>query len=62
MLFYLFSADLRVTRDTLTVRGRDGTAPPISMCIGNKVYEFASGTTRVFSLNSNRADTEVTPN
>ena len=45
------SLDLRLTRDSLTVRGRDGAAPPISLCVGGKVCEFASGTTRVFPLN-----------
>ena len=46
------SLDLRLTRDALRVRGRDGAAPPISLCIGDKVYELASGTTRVFRLNA----------
>jgi beta-phosphoglucomutase family hydrolase len=50
--------DLRVTRDTLTVRGRDGAASPISLCVGNQVFEFASGTTRVFRLGDDRADTK----
>ncbi|MGP1680498.1 MAG: glycosyl hydrolase family 65 protein, partial [Burkholderiales bacterium] len=44
------SLDLRLTRDALRVRGRDGAAAPISLCVGGKVYEFASGTTRVFRL------------
>ncbi len=44
------SLDLQLTRDSLTVRGRDGVAPPISLCVDDKVYEFASGTTRVFPL------------
>ena len=46
------SLDLRLTRDALRVRGRDGAAAPISLCVGDKVYEFASGTTRVFRLNA----------
>jgi trehalose/maltose hydrolase-like predicted phosphorylase len=46
------SLDLRLTRDALRVRGHDGTAAPISLCIGDKVYEFASNTTRVFALPS----------
>ena len=45
------SLDLRLMRDSLTVRGRDGAAPPISLCVDGKVSEFASGTTRVFPLN-----------
>ena len=49
------SLDLRLTRDSLTVRGRDGTAAPISLCVEDKVYEFSSGTTRVFRLNSEAA-------
>ena len=45
------SLDLRLTRDALTVRGRDGAAPPISLCVNGKVYEFVSGATRVLRLN-----------
>lgn len=45
------SLDLRLTRDSLRIRGRDGLAAPISLCVDGKVYEFASGTTRVFRLN-----------
>ncbi len=45
------SLDLRLTRDSLRIRGRDGLAPPISLCVDGKVHEFASGTTRVFRLN-----------
>ncbi len=44
------SLDLRLTRDSLTVRGRDGEAVPISLCVDGKVCEFVSGTTRVFRL------------
>jgi trehalose/maltose hydrolase-like predicted phosphorylase len=46
------SLDLRLTRDTLRVRGHDGAAVPISLCVDDKVYEFVSGTTRVFPLPS----------
>jgi beta-phosphoglucomutase family hydrolase len=46
------SLDLRLTRDSLRVRGRDGAAAPISLCVDDKVYEFVSGTTRVFPLAS----------
>ena len=45
------SLDLRLTRDSLTVRGRDGAAAPISLCVDGKVCEFVGGTTRVFRLN-----------
>jgi beta-phosphoglucomutase family hydrolase len=45
------SIDLRLTRDSLTVRGHDGAAPPISLCVDGKICEFTSGTTRVFRLN-----------
>jgi hypothetical protein len=38
-------------RDSLTVRGRDGAAPPISLCVDGKACGFVSGTTRVFRLN-----------
>jgi HAD superfamily hydrolase (TIGR01509 family) len=47
------SLDLRLTRDALTVRGRDGAAPPITLCVDGEVCDFASGTTRVFRLNGN---------
>ncbi len=46
------SLDLRVTRDSLTIRGRDGAVPPISLCVDGKICEFVSGTTRVFRLNN----------
>jgi beta-phosphoglucomutase family hydrolase len=46
------SLDLRLTRDSLTVRGRDGAAPPISLCVDGKICEFVSGTTRMFRLNA----------
>ena len=42
------SLDLRLTRDALTVRGRDREAAPISLSVESKVYEFVGGTTRVF--------------
>lgn len=50
------SLDLRLTRDALRVRGRDGAAPPISLCVDDKVYEFASGATRVFRLKNAARD------
>ncbi len=39
------------TQDSLTVRGRDGAASPITLCVDGKDIEFVSGTTRVFRLN-----------
>ncbi|VAY89184.1 hypothetical protein CARN8_7210002 [mine drainage metagenome] len=42
--------DLRLTRDALRVRGRDDAAPPISLCVEDNIYEFVSGTARVFRL------------
>jgi trehalose/maltose hydrolase-like predicted phosphorylase len=44
------SLDLRLTHDALRVRGRDGVAAPISLCVDGKVCEFVSGTTREFQL------------
>ena len=44
------SLDLRLTRDSLTVRGREGAAAPISLCVDDKVCEFVSGSTLVFRL------------
>ncbi len=46
------SLDLRLTRETLTIRGRDSASPPITLCVDGEVCEFVSGTTRVFHLNS----------
>ena len=45
------SLDLRLTRDSLTVRGHDAAKPPISLCVEGRVCEFISGATRVFQLN-----------
>ena len=45
------SLDLRLTHDSLTVRGRDAAAPPIALCVDGKISEFVGGTTRVFRLN-----------
>jgi trehalose/maltose hydrolase-like predicted phosphorylase len=50
------SLDLRLTRDSLTGRGRDGAAPPISSCVDGKICEFVSGTTRMFRLNAEARD------
>jgi len=46
------SLDLRLTRDTLTVRGRERGAAPISLGFDGAVYEFAGGSTRIFRLTS----------
>lgn len=45
------SLDLRLTRNSLTVRGRDGAAAPISLCVDGNLCEFVSGATRVLQLN-----------
>ena len=44
------SIDLRLTHDSLTLRGRDGDAAPICLCVGDEVHDFASGQTRVFRV------------
>ena len=44
------SLDLRLTRDALTVRGRELGAAPINLGFKNEVYELAGGSTRVFKL------------
>jgi trehalose/maltose hydrolase-like predicted phosphorylase len=44
------SLDLRLTRDALTVRGRNRGVVPINLGIQNEVYEFAGGSTRVVKL------------
>jgi hypothetical protein len=46
------SLDLRLTRDALTVRGRDREAAPILLSVEGKVCEFVGGTTRVFPLSA----------
>ena len=53
------SLDLRLTRDSLTVRGEAGPAAPISLCVNGKVHEFVSGAMRVFRLNDRARDGEV---
>jgi trehalose/maltose hydrolase-like predicted phosphorylase len=50
------SLDLRLTRDSLTVRGHDTAAPPIALCVDGKVSKFVGGTTRVFRLNDEVRD------
>lgn len=40
----------QVTRDSLTVRGHEDAAPPISLSVNGTVVEFITGTTRVFPL------------
>lgn len=42
--------DLRLTRNALTVRGRDRDAAPINLGFKDEVHEFAGGSTRVFKL------------
>ena len=44
------SLDLRLTRHTLTVRGRDRGPGPIRLGVKDDVYEFAAGSTRVFEI------------
>jgi trehalose/maltose hydrolase-like predicted phosphorylase len=44
--------DLRLTPDTLTVRGRKPRAAPIRMAFADEQYEFAAGSTLRFRLTS----------
>jgi beta-phosphoglucomutase family hydrolase len=44
------SLDLKLTRDSLTVRSRDRKVAPISLSIEGVVHDFVGGTTRVFQL------------
>lgn len=44
------SLDLRLTRDSLTVRGHAAAAAPIVLSVEGRACEFAAGTTRVFRL------------
>jgi trehalose/maltose hydrolase-like predicted phosphorylase len=42
--------DLTLTRDCLTVHGRERGIPPITLGLKDELHEFACGTTRVFEL------------
>jgi beta-phosphoglucomutase family hydrolase len=42
--------DLRLTREALTVRGRDHGPAPINLGFKDEVHEFTGGSTRVFKL------------
>jgi trehalose/maltose hydrolase-like predicted phosphorylase len=44
-----YSLDVRLTRDTLTIRGRDRGLAPIRLGFRNEVHKFAGGT-RIFTL------------
>lgn len=44
------SLDLRLTRDTLTVRGHERGAPPIQLAVNDEKCEFAGDGARVFRL------------
>lgn len=44
------SLDLRLTHDSLTIRGLDGVAKPIYLYVNGKTVKFISGTTSVFQL------------
>lgn len=44
------SLDLRLTRDRLTVRGRERGIAPITIAVKDEIHEFACGTTRTFPL------------
>jgi len=48
------SLDLRITRSSLTIRGHDKDAAPISLCVDGQTCDFLSGTTRVFQLDSKK--------
>jgi trehalose/maltose hydrolase-like predicted phosphorylase len=50
------SIDLKLTRDALTVRGEDVDVAPISLCVAGTMYEYVSGTTRVFRLHGEAAE------
>jgi trehalose/maltose hydrolase-like predicted phosphorylase len=46
------SLDLRVTRQTLTVRGHDRGTAPIRLAVRGETCEFAGDDTRMFRLGS----------
>ena len=45
------SLDLRLTHDALTVSGESMNVAPIALSVAGKIYDYVSGTTRVFELN-----------
>lgn len=47
--------DLRLTRDSLTVRGREAGPAPIRMALRDELFEFAGGSTRMFPLDGHEA-------
>ncbi len=53
------SLNMRLTHDSLTVRGSSKTAPPISLCVDDTICEFVSNTTRVFQLKNNRSNVTI---
>jgi len=48
------SLDLKLTHDTLTLRGREPGVAPIRLGIRDDVYDFAAGTTCVFDLHDGK--------
>ena len=44
--------DLRLTRDTFTVRGREPGIAPIRLAFKGEIHDFAGGSTQVFHLGS----------
>jgi trehalose/maltose hydrolase-like predicted phosphorylase len=44
------SLDIRITRDRLTVRGRERGPVPINLAVGDETYEFIGDGVRVFEL------------
>ncbi len=53
------SLDLRLTRDTLTVRGRERGVAAIKLGIKDEVYDFQCGSTRVFKLTREQAESNA---
>jgi hypothetical protein len=51
-----YSLDLGLTRGPLTIRGPDGAAAPITLCVDGEVCGFAGDTTRAFRLNDDATD------
>lgn len=51
--------DLELTRDSLTIRSHDLDAAPISLFVAGKIYQFVSGTTRIFALKDEVAPLEM---
>ena len=50
------SIDVRLDCDSITLRGHNDDAPPISLLVDGGIFEFTSGMTREFKLDELSSD------